>query len=485
MSDSLKEIKSQLTALHQSMDGVQEEFESLLKSIHPVNRESGLNFLKYLILRKTDVRDLQLLLHENGLSSLASCESHTHRQVQATLQHLGSKFEKLDPCTMEFGTKKIEENSHRLFGPKYENWPSAVMVTFDASFLEEKDLISKLLKKGMGTARINCAHDDESVWQEMVDRIRLASKETGIPCKIHVDLAGPKIRTKLLAKGRKKGRVKIKNGQTVWLSNTSNGFKSKDIVISPNEQGVIEGLKPGDRVFIDDGLILAVVEKAEKEVAELKITRISSKKPFIKNEKGINFPDCSLRISSLTDFDRECLNFACANADTVGFSFVRSARDITDLRLALQEIVADIPFIILKIETHEAVKNLPSLLLEAMKEEVCGVMIARGDLAVEIGFERLVEIQDEILWLCEAAHVPVIWATQVLENLHKSGVATRAEVTDAGHAARAECIMINKGSHTLEVLKTLRDISQRSAALRIKNRLVFRPLKIAKDFFEK
>ncbi|WP_332910274.1 pyruvate kinase [Algoriphagus boritolerans] len=141
----------------------------------------------------------------------------------------------------------------------------------------------------MGTARINCAHDDESVWQEMVDRIRLASKETGIPCKIHVDLAGPKIRTKLLAKGRKKGRVKIENGQTVWLSNTSKGFRAKDTVISPNEPGVIEGLKPGDRVFIDDGLILAVVEKAEKDKAELKITRISSKKPFIKKRKGYQF----------------------------------------------------------------------------------------------------------------------------------------------------------------------------------------------------
>lgn len=483
MADSLKEIKSQLTALHLAMAGVEEEFAGLLESIHPLNRESALNFLKYLILRKTDVRDLQLLLHENGLSSLASCESHTHRQVQMTLQHLGSKLRQQDPCTMDFGGKKIEENSYRLFGAKSENWPSAVMVTFDASFLEEKDLISKLLKKGMGTARINCAHDDKSIWQEMVEKIRLASKETGIPCKIHVDLAGPKIRTKLLTKGKKKGKVRIEKGQTVWLSNTAKGFRAQDTVISPNELGVIEGLNPGDRVFIDDGLILAVVEKAEKEKAELKITRISSKKPFIKNEKGINFPDCLLQISSLTDFDRECLNFVCANADTVGFSFVRSARDIADLRAALKEIVDNIPFIILKVETHEAVKKLPELLLEAMKEEVCGVMIARGDLAVEIGFERLVEIQDEILWLCEAAHVPVIWATQVLENLHKSGVATRAEVTDAGHAARAECIMINKGSHTLEVLKTLRDISQRSAALRIKNRLVFRPLKIATDFF--
>lgn len=484
MLDSTKQMKMQMRALIQAMNRVEEDFADLLAEIPEPNRISAINFLKYLILRKTDVRDLQVLLHENGLSSLASCESHTQRQIEMTLKHLGEKFEKLDTCTTEYGSKKIEASSQQLFGPKPENWPASIMVTFDASFLADKDLLPKLLKKGMSIARINCAHDDESVWKEMVDKIRLASESTKLPCKIHMDLAGPKIRTKLLTKGKDKGRVEIKVGQMIWLSDSAKGFKPKEIVISPNEPGVISGLKIGDRVFIDDGLILGLVQKVERGKALLKIVRISTKKPFIKAEKGINFPDCSLQVSSLTDFDKKCLPFVCANADTVGFSFVRSSLDIADLRTALKEIVADIPFLIFKIETQEAVKNLPSLLIEGMKDPDFGVMIARGDLAVEIGFERLVEIQDEILWLCEAAHVPVIWATQVLENLHKSGVATRAEVTDAGHASRAECIMINKGKHTLEVLKTLRDISQRSAALRIKNRLVFRPLKIAADFFE-
>jgi pyruvate kinase len=484
MLDSIDQMKMQLNSLCQLMNRVEEEYADLLAEIPPHNRISAINFLKYLILRRTDVRDLQIMLHENGLSSLASCENHTQRQIEVTLQHLGEKIEEFDSCTMDFGDNKIEANRQQLFGPKPENWPTSIMVTFDTSFLAEKDLITKLLKKGMSTARINCAHDDESVWQEMVDKIRLASKITGLPCKIHIDLAGPKIRTKLLTKGKDKGRVEVKIGQTIWLSDSAKGFKSKEIVISPNEPGVISGLRIGDRVLIDDGLILCSVQKVERDKASLKIERISSKKPIIKAEKGINFPDCSLKISSLTDFDKKCLPFVCANADTVGYSFVRSSQDIADLRSELKEIGADIPFLILKIETHEAVRNLPSLLLEGMKDSNFGVMIARGDLAVEIGFERLVEIQDQILWLCEAAHVPVIWATQVLENLHKSGLATRAEVTDAGHATRADCIMINKGKHTLEVLKTLRDISERSAAIRIKNRLIYRPLKIAADFFE-
>jgi len=119
-----------------------------------------------------------------------------------------------------------------------------------------------------------------------------------------------------------------------------------------------------------------------------------------------------------------------------------------------------------------------------MHQKAFGVMIARGDLAVEIGFERMGEIQEEILWICEAAHAPVIWATQVLENLNKSGVATRAEITDAAHAALAECVMVNKGNHTLEVIKTLKDILHRIGGHHIKKRFTFRPLGIAKRFID-
>lgn len=118
-----------------------------------------------------------------------------------------------------------------------------------------------------------------------------------------------------------------------------------------------------------------------------------------------------------------------------------------------------------------------------MTEPVFGVMIARGDLAVEIGFERLSEIQEEILWLCEAAHVPVIWATQVLETLNKSGIATRSEVTDAARAAQAECVMLNKGKYLLATLSTLLDILKRSEGHRAKKRYVFRPLQLAERFW--
>lgn len=485
MTGTSDQIKAQLEALEESMKKAAVDFAEILKRVHPQNRRSAGNFLKYLRFRKNDVRKLQDMLHENGLSSLASGESHIHRQIQVILRHLGVEFARLDSCTVSYGAKKIAKSAVRLFGERHTEWPSAVMVTFDSSFLEGKKLIADLLKNGMGVARINCAHDDETVWLRMIEKIQEAIKQTGIPCKIHLDLAGPKIRTVLLEKGKKKGKVKISAGSTIWLSDSSKGFRDKETVISPNEPGIIASLKVGDRVYIDDGMIFGKVEETDLGKASVRIERISSKKPFIKAGKGLNFPDSILEISSLTDFDRSCLPFASKYADTIGFSFVRKAEDITALRTALSNLTTPVPPIILKIETNEAVVNLPHLLLEGMAEPDFGVMIARGDLAVEIGFERLVEIQEEISWLCEAAHVPVIWATQVLENLHKSGLASRAEITDAGRAAAAECIMINKGTHTLELLRTLHSIAKRIAALRTKNRLSLRPLKIAADFLAK
>ncbi|HTQ08558.1 MAG TPA: pyruvate kinase [Fimbriimonadaceae bacterium] len=103
-------------------------------------------------------------------------------------------------------------------------------------------------------------------------------------------------------------------------------------------------------------------------------------------------------------------------------------------------------------ETRTAFENLPELLLAALRLHRAGVMIARGDLLVEIGYERLAEVQEEILWLCEAAHVPVIWATQVLEGLAQKGLPSRAEITDAAMGVRAECVMLNKGPHIIEAV---------------------------------
>jgi pyruvate kinase len=134
--------------------------------------------------------------------------------------------------------------------------------------------------------------------------------------------------------------------------------------------------------------------------------------------------------------------------------------------------------VILKIETAAAFAKLPAILLAAMARYPLGVMIARGHLAVEAGFERLAELQEEILWLCEAAHIPAIWATQVLDQMARTGTATRAEVTDAAMSVRAECVMLNKGPYVTEAVKTLIDILERMEDHQYKKRSLYRRLNL-------
>ena len=166
----------------------------------------------------------------------------------------------------------------------------------------------------------------------------------------------------------------------------------------------------------------------------------------------------------------------------IGLSFANCAGDVRALRQCLVELGNEDMGIILKIETRRGFANLPEMLLEALKFPACGVMIARGDLAVECGFERMSEIQEEILWVCEAAHVPVIWATQVLEGLTKRGHASRAEITDAAMAQAAEAVMLNKGTHIIEAVRTLDDILQRMQGHHRKKHSMLRKLHLASAF---
>jgi len=482
--DVLKKIESQLNELENKMRATAEKKKLLLEKLPTQQYQAAQNLIYYLTLRNEDIRELQDLLHIYGLSSLASSESHIHRQVQSILERLGKEYgeEEKDTCTYDYCRSQIEQRSRILFGEKTDPIAPYIMVTFDSSFADNYASIKNLLQNGMNVARINCAHDDEAIWSKMISNLKRAKRHTGLDCKIYMDIAGPKIRTKLLCKGKSKGKVKVEEGELIWLAEDAKKFQKDDIVISPNEPGILEMLKKGERVFIDDGIIKCVVEEAQKESVSLRIVRISSEKHQIKTEKGINFPDSEISISPITEFDKACLPFICEHADLVGFSFVCYPSDMDSLQGMLNKLSSKPPYIIIKIETPEAVKNLPDLLLRGMQQQAFGVMIARGDLAVEIGFERMGEVQDEILWICEAAHVPVIWATQVLESLNKSGVASRSEITDAAHAAMAECVMINKGDHTIEVIETLKDILHRIGGHHIKKRFTFRPLSIASRF---
>ncbi|MBO3752702.1 hypothetical protein J5X84_42200 [Streptosporangiaceae bacterium NEAU-GS5] len=208
----------------------------------------------------------------------------------------------------------------------------------------------------------------------------------------------------------------------------------------------------------------------------MRITRARAGGSRLRAGKGINLPQTPLPISALTAKDREDLRFIAEHADLVEISFARTAADIAELLSALDELGDCRLGVIIKVETVQAFENLPEILLTAMRRTWSRVMIARGDLAVEGGYQRPAELQEEILWLCEAAHLPTIWATQALDQMARSGLPSRAEVTDAAMGVRAECVMLNKGPHIGEAVAALGNILRRMTAHQDKKNTLMRPL---------
>lgn len=219
----------------------------------------------------------------------------------------------------------------------------------------------------------------------------------------------------------------------------------------------LDALGVGHRVLFDDGKIAGTVVAVRPGEADVRISLARPGGAKLRAEKGINMPDSELHLPALTPADEPLLRFMVDHADLVGLSFAQRVDDVRHLQRRLRDLDGSLG-IVLKIETARGFGSLPELLLAAMESERVGVMVARGDLAVECGFERLAELQEEILCLCDAAHLPVIWATQVLDQMARLGQPSRAEVSDAAMSGRAECVMLNKGPHIVETVASLDDI---------------------------
>ncbi len=274
----------------------------------------------------------------------------------------------------------------------------------------------------------------------------------------------------LLTRGAEPGQSAISdyNGQVI-----------KPAFIPCTLKEAFDAVKPGERIWFDDGKIGGTALDNNGEVITVQITHTNLKGGRLRAEKGINLPDTDMSIPALTSKDLEDLKFVVQYADMIGLSFVRIPEDVFLLQEHLARLGAKHVGVILKIETRKAFENLPNLLLAGLCAPPVGVMVARGDLGVEVGFERLAEVQEEILWLCEAAHAPVIWATQVLEGMATKGAPSRAEVSDAVMSGRAECVMLNKGPYIVETVRFLNGILERMDAHQSKRRAMMRRLSIS------
>jgi pyruvate kinase len=298
--------------------------------------------------------------------------------------------------------------------------------------------------------------------------------------------------TQIRALPRRQSSIVVRNRDMVILSldetpgkpalHDENGELLSPGRISLPIHEIYRDVRPGEPVCFDDGRITGIVEKQSAEHLQVRITHTRRQEEKLAGDKGINFPGTSLGLPAMGEKDLHDLEFAARHADLIGLSFANCPDDVRVLHTRLRQMGCDNVGVVLKIETRQGFANLPDMIFEALKFPACGVMIARGDLAVECGFQRLAEVQEEILWVCESAHVPVIWATQVLEGLTKGGHASRAEITDAAMSQSAECAMLNKGPHIARAVRTLDDILQRMQGHHAKKRSLLRKLEMAENF---
>lgn len=423
-------------------------------------RLSALNFAHYLALRRRDLRDLQVQLMPYGLSSLGRLEARVLANLDAVLLALRAIIGDRPahyprPRAFFRGDALLEAHATDLLGPERAGRKVRIMVTLGADAAADPAIATALIKAGTDAVRINCAHDTPAEWTAMARNVRKAAARARRKVPILMDLGGPKVR---IDRVRHHGdRNPLQRGDRFLI--IAGGHGPRDVVsVTCSITSIIGRLAVGDPAFVDDGKLAGQVERITDEGAEIRVTHAPKGGAKLKADQGLNFPNTDLQLPALTDDDRRDLETVAGCADIVGYSFVQSAHDIEVLQDELRRLrPADWNRLglLAKIETPLAVRNLPEIIVRAASRQPFGVMIARGDLAVELGFERLAEMQEEILWLCEAAQVPVIWATQVLESLIKRGLPTRGDMTDAAMSARAECVMLNKGPHVVEAVLLL------------------------------
>ncbi len=311
--------------------------------------------------------------------------------------------------------------------------------------------LSELLKAGMNVVRLNFSHGDFAEHQAKVNNARDAAKKTGIPVALLQDLSGPKIRLGEFSTER----VDLVAGEFITI--TTEKIVGDQKRVSINYPNFAKEMKVGNMVLVDDG-------KKRFEVVDIKGEEVRCKIIVggnTKGRRGVNLPGADLSISSLTPKDKEDLKFGIKNkVDFVAFSFVRNPADVKELRALLKAAKLDAG-IISKIETPEAVEHIDEII--ALSD---GIMVARGDLAIEVPAETVPMIQKMIIKKCNMAGKPVITATQMLESMIKSPVPTRAEVSDIANAILdgTDAIMLSEettlGEYPIEAVATMARVSK-------------------------
>lgn len=298
---------------------------------------------------------------------------------------------------------------------------------------DSPEMLERLIRAGVTVARLNFSHGDFNGHAQCIARIRAAERATGRRVAIMADLPGPKMRLGQIAPEP----VELRSGEPFTL--TTDEIVGDATRVSMSFLRLPQVVKPGDRLFLNDGLVQLVVEGVEHRDVLCRVIVGGE----LRSRKGLNLPGIQLGISAFTDHDRACLEFALgAGVDALSQSFVERAADIQAVREAAKAVGRQ-PFIIAKIERADALENFDEILQAAD-----GIMVARGDLGVEVPIEEMAIVQKQLIAKTSLVGKPVITATQMLESMTTSRLPTRAEATDVANAILdgTDCVMLSEES---------------------------------------
>lgn len=449
------ELQNLLAEVRALRRGVEEEATLYLASwgLNPPYPPSLHNLARYLALRRRELRPLQRALMVHGLSSLGRAESRVAETLEALEHVLAHLVEGVpypggqDPEAFFQGEKLLEERTRALFGPPRPDRTTRIMVTLPEEAASEKALL-ELAHLGADVFRLNLGKLPQEAWSGFLEAWKRAERALGRPLPLLVDLEGPRARIVVQEPAR------VRQGERVAL--VLRGAPPGDLpALAPDRPELLE-LAPGTLLSLDEGRLLAQVEEATPYGFLLRVVFAAPKGFKLKTGRALNAP-LRLEAPYLGERDHLVLRVAQEEGALVGLSFVRLPKDLERLPQGLAGVV-------LKLEAREAVENLPALLATGHRLFPTAAMIARGDLGVELGPERAAEIEEELLWLLEAAHTPAVWATHVLDRLVRKGTPSRAELADAVMGSRAEVVMLNKGPFLREAVGLLDGILRRMEA---------------------
>lgn len=485
MGLTVDQLQKILVQIDQVIELIQEkdlEGYELEEMVSRTYKESVKNLMHYAAFRSFDARKMQKGLKQLGLTRLANSEGNILGSL-FKLKLIVHNLMGMPPDLAEDrilgigdGAKLLKKHTNKLFGKSKRSRRVRIMVTQPTEAAENYGLVLEMVKNGMDCARINCAHDSSEVWSAIIRNVRKAALECNTTVKVAMDLSGAKVRTGKIDLGyhkkKKKKRkefLRLNKGDALVVTGRSDVAVEATLdhegkVVVPAEVScvppqIIQRVETGAPILFDDGKIEGKVVSVGADSFRVEITRTGEGGSKLKGEKGINFPTLDLGISGLTEKDRQNLKFVVENADIVNYSYVNNAEDVNELYVELERLGAGVNLgVILKIETKLAYQNLINILIMAMQRKRIGIMIARGDLALEVGWKSMGMVQEGILSFSSAAHVPVVWATQVLEGLAKKGMPSRSEITDITSSVQAECVMLNKGPHIGEAISFLNEV---------------------------